>query len=294
MLGLDENPRQHQQYGYKPGAVVRFLRLLADVFIAIFRLNGNWRLATEIQQKINPVIKVDIGGGIEAVFRTGHGRLVWHARTILGEERLMIEWLDSFDNDDVFFDIGANIGKYTIYAALKHKDLRAFCLEPELNNIQTIYENLYFNDLLGRCVIVPYGVSDKEALEPFHIREMTKAGALNNIGSASPYEIDRSRSFVSHAFCIALDSFIERYGLPSPTKVKIDVDGNEYRVLCGMKEALKRSVKELYIELDVKFSDHRRAIALLEECGFGLKEIENTGLLHDKEIGNYLFIKVQP
>ena len=174
---------------------------------------------------------------------------------------------------------------------MQHGNLKVFCFEPEINNIQSIYENLYLNRLLDRCVIVPYGVSDKNSLEPFYIREMTKAGALNNIGSASPYEIDRSKSFISHTFCIMLDSFIEQYNIPSPTKVKIDVDGNEYRVLYGMREILKRSVKELYIELDIKFPEHKKAIALLEDCGFFIKEIENSGLSHDKDIGNYLFVK---
>ena len=77
MLRLSENPKQHRQYGYKPSVSVRFLRILADLFIAIFGLNGNRKLATEIQQKINPIMEVDIGAG-------GGGRKHCFARDMVG------------------------------------------------------------------------------------------------------------------------------------------------------------------------------------------------------------------
>ena len=38
---------------------------------------------------------------------------------ILSKEPETIEWINSFENDSIFFDIGANIGIYTLYSAIK-------------------------------------------------------------------------------------------------------------------------------------------------------------------------------
>ena len=52
--------------------------------------------------------------GKKIIFRTGHGRLKWRADSYFEEEPLMIEWIRSFSKQDIFLDIGANVGIYTM------------------------------------------------------------------------------------------------------------------------------------------------------------------------------------
>jgi hypothetical protein len=39
--------------------------------------------------------------------------------TLQSKEPETIEWIENFNKDDIFFDIGANIGLYSCYAAKK-------------------------------------------------------------------------------------------------------------------------------------------------------------------------------
>jgi FkbM family methyltransferase len=283
-------PKGHSGFGYKPNLAVRLIRSIADIVIYSLGLNSNNRLSVEIQQKISPQITVDMEDGDSAVFRSGHGRLIWRAKTLFTEEKMIIDWLKSFSADDVFFDIGANVGIYTVYAAIKNKSLVTFSFEPELNNVQVLYENLYLNKLLERCTIIPLGVDSESKINTFFVRELTKGGAFNNVGGDPLYTIDKTNSFSMKTVCIDIDSFLKVYDMPKPTKVKIDVDGNEYRVLLGMKNTLEY-INEIYIELDLSIEEHVEASNFLKERGFSIAKVENTGLAHNETMSNYLFVK---
>jgi len=44
---------------------------------------------------------------------------LWRSQTLFTKEPEMIEWIDSIDSGSTFWDIGANIGLYSIYGAVK-------------------------------------------------------------------------------------------------------------------------------------------------------------------------------
>ena len=91
-------------------------RRFASWFVASAGLNRSGLIATEIVQAINPVVTIATANGT-LLCRTGHGRLVWRARTFHTEEPETIRWLDGIGERDVYWDVGANIGLYAIYAA---------------------------------------------------------------------------------------------------------------------------------------------------------------------------------
>lgn len=93
-------------------------RRLADVIVGLLGLNRGGFLATEIAQKIAPVIEIPIQSGTLRC-RGGHGRLRWRMETFFTEEPETILWLDSFSPDAVFWDVGANVGLYGIPAINK-------------------------------------------------------------------------------------------------------------------------------------------------------------------------------
>ncbi len=286
---FDTNPKKHAQFGYKPNIAVRILRRAADIIIFLFRLNSNNRLAIELRQKLHSCIEVDLGGGSTALFKSDHGRLLWRAKSLFDEERMIIDWINGFKDDDVFYDIGANVGMYSVYSAAVHKKLRVFSFEPELNNIQVLYENLFMNGILDRCTIVPLAADSGTGLETFFVREFTKGGAFNNVGGEPPYNINKEKSFTMQCLTMSIDDFIKLYDAPVPTKIKIDVDGNEPKVLAGMKETLLKA-KEVYIELDISMKEHEHVFRFFEELGYVLELKENSELMHNKDMSNYLFV----
>ena len=115
-------------------------RKLASVVVGALGLNRAGFLATEIAQQVNPVCTIPTAFG-QIHCKGGHGRLRWRALTFYTEEPETIKWLDGMKKDDLFWDIGANVGLYSIYAA-KSSGCRVLAVEPEAQNYALLLENI--------------------------------------------------------------------------------------------------------------------------------------------------------
>jgi len=279
--------KEHNGLGYVPSLKIRIIRKLAKLMITVFGLNTNNRLSVELQQLLDPEIKVNIGNNQSVLFTTGHGRLLWRANTLFTEEELIIDWLNSFSKDDVFYDIGANVGMYSVYVS-KIKDIKVYSFEPEINNIQLLYSNLYKNKLLNNCTIVPIAADNETKIKPFFIREFTKGGALNTIGRKTFYKSQNDNFFTNDTLCSKVDEIIDTYNFIKPTKMKIDVDTNELRVVEGLLKTLDyKQLTEIYIELDFEQEEHQKVIEILKQKNFQILDKEKIKL--ESEMHNCLF-----
>jgi len=282
-------PKDQKKQGFEPNFYIRFLRNISKLLIKIMFLNGKNRFSNEFIQMLDPKYKVKLEGGKTAVFRTGHGRLIWRAKTFLDEEPMLVKWIDSFNEDDCFYDIGANIGGYTVYAGLK--GIRTLAFEPELLNISTLYENIFLNNLQSICFPIPVALGKKTEKDIFYLKSISKGDALHSIGRKS-YLLDNPES-VNHTLdtmVFSLDDLIEWMNLEKPTRIKIDVDYNELKVIEGAVNTLEY-VKEIYVELDTNLAEHREVIEVMKKNGFIIKEIEDISKQWNKNICNYLFTK---
>ena len=75
----------------------------------------------------------------------------FRVNTFFEKEPETLEWIDRFEieenNDVCLWDIGANIGLYSIYAAVKYKNLKIFSFEPSTSNLRVLSRNLSINNL---------------------------------------------------------------------------------------------------------------------------------------------------
>ena len=120
-------------YGFTPNTLVRLTRLASKALQKILSLNGQNYFSNEFIQTLDPVYSFDWqvqGRSIPIRFRTGHGRLLWRAKTFLVEEPLMVKWISGFSSDDVFLDVGANVGTYTVPVAKLVDQVYACELDP--------------------------------------------------------------------------------------------------------------------------------------------------------------------
>ena len=191
-----------------------------------------------------------------------------------GKEKETIEWINSFEEGSIFFDIGANVGVFSIYGALKKK-LKVYSFEPDPNSFIELYNASKLND----ANIVPLLIaldSDKNS-KYFNM--------LN-------FEAGLSDSFLSkkkdgESFMLTtetLDNLIEGDLTETPDYIKIDVDGNEKNILNGMSKTIRNEkLKSILIEID-KSDEFSYYEAFFKEHNFKLE-------LRNLESGNNIFTR---
>lgn len=184
--------------------------------------------------------------GRDLQFRTGNGRLLWRAKTLLTEEPLMISWIKNMNANDVVLDVGANVGMYTIPIAQRVKMVYACELDPL--NIAILKENIVLNAVQDRAVIIPIACGDSMKLVDIKFRDLAYGDALQSIAGGDV--LDSHLGELSHTtknLQMSLDVLFNSIDAAKPNKIKIDVDGNEETVLKGIKNLLF-TASEIYFE----------------------------------------------
>lgn len=175
----------------------------------------------------------------------------YRVNSIFEKEPETIEWMNRFKDNGVFFDIGANIGIYTLYSACRHPDLSVFAFEPVSNNYASLLRNVWANNY-SNVKSFHVALSDKECLTELYLSDLRigNSGAQIN----SPVD-DKGGGFealrVENVLCVSIDRLVQQFGFPIPSYVKIDVDGHESDILNGMSSTLRSEfLKSLLVEFN--------------------------------------------
>ena len=161
-------------------------------------------------------------------------------RTYNEKEPETLDWMDQrLGAGDVFFDIGANIGVYTLYAALRHPGARVVAFEPEYGNLHLLRDNLVDNGLQDRVEVYALALSDRSGVSHLHLQDLTPGTSLHTESRDRLHRTLAGRPVVGReGICVmTLDAFCDETGL-SPQALKIDVDGSEPCVLAGARRTL--------------------------------------------------------
>ena len=107
-----------------------------------------------------------------------------------------------------------------------------------------------------------------------------------------PVKIQEEQPFISaHIQTVqkySLDSLIEKFNLPYPQSIKIDVDGSEEKLLKGAKNTFNNdSITKIFIEIADPKSKGYHFIRYIEKFGFRLKE--KTQVQRYKGLYNCIF-----
>ncbi|WP_265112371.1 FkbM family methyltransferase [Halosolutus halophilus] len=149
--------------------------------------------------------------------------------------------LTHLEPDDVFWDVGANAGIYTCFAAAKLPTGRVVGVEPNPNNVDRIEENLRLNglsaDVHERALMAE---RDERTLK------ITEKAGAGEFGYLSDDASDGIRVETARG-----DDLVAE-GVPAPDVLKIDVEGAEMGVLRGMERAISEC---RLVYLDVVTSD---------------------------------------
>lgn len=273
----------------------RLAEMALDCSIRLLGLNVAGRLKSRVLEKIRPVYQVSRGG---LVYRLSCPNALtrWRAETFFTKEPDTLEWIGTFAPGEVFFDVGANIGLYSIYAGMR--GIRVLAFEPDANNFAELNRNVYLNDLAKIVQCYPIAFADRYARDVLYLSRFEPGAALSNVGAAMDWRHEQfTPVFAQGVICYTLDRFLQDFPEAFPNHIKIDVDGAESRIVEGAAQTLQdMRVRSLLIELNEELEAARNIPARLEARGFkvaGRSSPSPTAGAEFQKVCNYVFRRSQ-
>ena len=230
--------------------------------------------------------------------------LEWRVDTYFSKEPETLEWIDSFQEKEnlIFWDIGANIGLYSIYNSLKHPKSTTIAFEPSSSNLRVLTRNISINNLEKNIKVVPIPLTNKENIfQEMNEGHFIEGGALNSFGEKFDFEGKEFKPTMKYNLLgTTMNYFIENSILDIPDYIKIDVDGIEHLILEGGDKFLNdKKVKSLSIEINEDFKEqYDKVLNLMNKYEFKLlHKKHNDDMLSEqskfKNTYNYIFKKLK-
>ena len=164
-----------------------------------------------------------------------------------------VEWVESMKPGDTFYDIGANVGAYSLIAAKAFGGrVKVLAFEPAFLNFTQLCKNVALNQCQDSVTPLSIALSDKTSLDSFNYHDLIPGGSLHTLGEAIDYKGDRFEPVLKQTvLSFKTDDLITQFNLPRPTHIKIDVDGIEFAVLKGMDQTLSDgTLRSIVVELE--------------------------------------------
>jgi FkbM family methyltransferase len=213
--------------------------------------------------------------GVLMYFLAPNSLTAYRAKTFSSKEPETLLWLESIPVGAVLWDVGANVGLYSIYAA-KKRGAYVFSFEPSVFNLEVLARNIALNCLQTQITIFPIALNEKCAPSLFKLSSTAWGGALSSFGQDFDQHGGKLKSiFEYQTMGITMDDAVRMLNIPAPDFIKIDVDGIEHFILRGGLETLK-GVESVMVEIDDGFAEQAEETArhlqnagltLLRKCG---------------------------
>jgi FkbM family methyltransferase len=173
--------------------------------------------------------------------------------------------LKSLSEGDVFIDVGANIGYYSILAArIVGKQGQVIALEPVPNTVKVLDLNIKLNNLKNIKIIPKAAWSNSAPLKIY-----VPGGCY---GWASPIIRPDCKSLTVDA--VPLDDVSEK--IPAIKLLKIDVEGSECRVIVGARGTLKKTENVV-----MEVSENSEIVQqILKDAAFKIRKLKFATYIH--------------
>ena len=223
-------------------------------------------------------------------------------KTFFQKEPETIKWLDSLadihgNNQFVFYDIGANIGIYSLYLSSVNPTCKIFAIEPESTNFSSLNTNIGLNGFtkIRPCMLA---LSDKTSFQDLHVSIIESGAGASSVGQDYQYVKNR-KIHKQGVMTYKLDDLVKEDYFEFPNFIKIDVDGHENQILKGAQCVMAdRRLKGMLIEYEYQSQKSKdEFIQYVEEYGFSFSsesdwtdQVEDLGV----SIQNFIFTRDEP
>ena len=267
----------------------KLFNTVSDMFIGVTGLNRPIQLYRAFFARIDARKQINVRGS-DLLFDANEELHLLRANILNTKEPETLDWIDGFEQGSVFFDIGANIGVFSLYAAVK-RGCSVVAFEPESQNYACLNKNIYLNGLSEKITALNVGLHDRVAIDYLNLGAMESGAANHSIGESIDWRGDSyCPEFKQAVLTYSLDCLLEKFQLSFPAHIKIDVDGNELRILEGAAETLKNnSLRSVLIEMRENNGD---LIRHFTEAGMRLSETHRAKMQgEDDDLVNAIFVR---
>lgn len=252
---------------------------------------GSWASDIFFEQAMNDFLSVEHDGYVMR-FLVPNRLCRFRAESFSSKEPETLEWIDAISKGAVLWDIGANVGLYTIYAA-KARNCEVYAFEPSVFNLEVLARNIFVNGCakagdteMGRAVIVPIALSNRTSQNNLKLSATEWGGALSTFGENNGWDGQPIvETFEYGTIGIRMDDLSRSMAIPTPDFIKIDVDGIEHLILSGGEEVLS-AVKGVLIEVNDAFEEQAtQCAALLSKAGLVLRDKRQSDMIAVSDVG---------
>ena len=223
-------------------------------------------------------------GDVRMTFHVPNEVCRYRADTFSTKKPETLEWLDRHGGSGALFDIGANVGLYSVYYA-RTQPGTVYAFEPSVLNLGLLAKNISANEVAGRIVIVPNPLTSENMVAAFHLTMLDEGGAMSTFGEELGHDGTPIQARMDYQTTgVSLDFLLASGIVPEPpAMMKIDVDGIEHLILRGARETLREpTLRTVLIEVNDGFALLANEVAaLLGEAGFELKERRHAAMFDD-------------
>lgn len=238
-------------------------------------------LGLENARKMFKTVSDPLNANQQITFSTPTDRLDSRANSLADKEPGTIAWLDNtLQPSDIFYDIGANVGIYTLFSANRiSKEGKVFAFEPHAPNFNTLIENIMTNDKADRVMPLSFALGDSDSVQPFLYKNV-ESGSSGSQLSESPIsdskDMHEKAELTELKASYSIDGLISKKIISAPNLIKIDVDGNELNIVKGMTKLLKSKNKPRSIQIEVDPTLKKEVVGIMESSGYGIDHIHFT------------------
>jgi FkbM family methyltransferase len=141
------------------------------------------------------------------------------------------------DDAEVFLDVGANIGVYSILGCLTSPSLHAYAFEPVAENQRLLEYNIGSHHLEERVHLERSAVSGRAGTVTMYLNQSATHSIHERQPGATTREVE----------AVTIDGFVSSAGM-TPDIIKIDVEGHEASVIDGALNTLAAHSPTVFIE----------------------------------------------
>ncbi|MFN0117295.1 MAG: FkbM family methyltransferase [Elusimicrobiota bacterium] len=285
---------------FLPLEVLSSISTLYSYLISILKPSfGNYWLDKQAEKNKSLIKSIShkdaLGKLVELKIYTPNWICRFRADTFSTKEPETLNWIDKYGDGGTLFDIGANVGLYSIYYA-KTKPGNVYAFEPSVFNLAQLAKNIHINGTQNKIQIITNPLTQENQFADFNLSTIDEGGALSAFGVGYGQDGNAlAKKFSYKTLGLSLDFLMKNNILPEqPSMIKMDVDGIEHLIIEGAKETLKnKKCKTILIEVNDRFKEQAHQITkILSECGFVLDEKIQSDIIADSGAFSGMFNQI--